>query len=107
RDSLFTGETALSSCRPPVLRVHLLDKNVLELHQTGRASPLAVPLAAMMLQGEPAARRQVRDLRAGDDGLAVEYDRHGVAGRGDLEVVLLADRLIGLGARGGGGAQLG
>ena len=46
-------------------------------------------------------------MAPGDDRLPVQHDLDGLALDGDLEVVPLADRLVGLGARRGGGAKLG
>ena len=86
----------------------LFDVDILELNQAGRAGPFAVlVLAAVVLEGDAAAVGQVGDGGPGDDGLAVERDLHGLAFDGDLEMVPLADRLVGLGAGRGGGAELG
>ena len=79
-----------------LFRGKFLDEDVLVLHQAGWPCPLAIALAAVVLQGEPAAGRQIGDLGARDDDLAVQDGPDRVAADGDLEPVPLADGVVGL-----------
>src|SRR5262249_47808456 len=74
----------------------LLDGEVAELHQAGRAVPAAefgVP-GAVVLQGERPLAGDPGQLGVGDDLLAVELHPQAVALQGDLERVPLAARPV-------------
>src|SRR4051812_22453696 len=80
--------------------LQFLDVNILELDQAGRSDPAALlVLRAMVLEGEPPAVREVGDGRPRDDGLPVQLDLDRLPLDGDLEMVPLAHRLVGLGTR--------
>src|SRR5262249_55247470 len=52
-------------------------------------------LAAVVLERDPSARREIGNRGAGNDKLPVELDLHGFALHRDLEVVPLPDRVVG------------
>ncbi len=86
----------------------LLDADVLELDQARRAGPgTRLVLGAVVLQRDLATRGQIGNGGARNDGLAVQDHRDGLAAHRDLEMVPLADRLVGAGARSDGRAHLG
>src|SRR5271165_135697 len=92
---------------PASFRGKFLDEDVLVLQQARWTCPLAIALAAVVLQGEAAAGRQIGDLGARDDDLAVQDGPDRIAADGDLEPVPLADGVVGLHPGRHGRAELG
>src|SRR5437763_10188292 len=82
-----------------LLLAQFFDVNISKLQEARRAVPFALPLAAVVLQADPPARRQARDLCAGNHGFAIQHHSDGVAAHGDFKMVPLAYRLVRLRAR--------
>ena len=96
-----------TTARRPHSAASSLMKMFLYCKQARWTCPLAIALAAVVLQGEPAAGRQIGDLGARDDDLAVQDGPDRVAADGDLEPVPLADGVVGLHPGRHGRAELG
>src|SRR5437879_13368481 len=77
-----------------LLLAQFFDVNISKLQEARRTVPLALPLAAVVLQADPPARRQAGDLRAWNHGLAVQHHSDGVATHGDFKMVPIAHRLV-------------
>ena len=80
----------------PALLFQLPDEDIFELHQAGRAVPLAVAFAAVVLKGNWAALCDTRKLGFVDNLDSIEHNGNAVAPHSDLKAVPLAHWLVGL-----------